>query len=30
MGMLPDALARLAPSPWVRRAYLDMTRTADR
>ena len=26
MGMLPDALQRLSPSPWVRRAYLDMTR----
>ena len=27
MGMMPDAIARLSPSPWVRRAYLDMTRT---
>jgi uncharacterized peroxidase-related enzyme len=27
MGMLPDALQRLSPSAWVRRAYLDMTRT---
>ena len=26
MGMLPDSLRRLSPSPWVRRAYLDFTR----
>jgi uncharacterized peroxidase-related enzyme len=26
-GMVPDCLQRLSPSPWVRRAYLDATRT---
>lgn len=27
MGMVPDCLLRVSPSPWVRRAYLDATAT---
>ncbi len=30
IGMLPDAVQRLSPSPWVRRAYLDGSRAPTR